>query len=146
MAPGDAPRDRERLVSFPELIKMTPKFYDEQNDPMAAEMWVEEMEKAFDASFVPADRKLGLAVYQLKGDAYNWWCKERDKIPGPLTWEIFRDAFFHRCFPESIRQQMVADWINLRQGFKSVEEYEAEFNRLLRIASEGYHENEMMKA
>ena len=145
VAPREAPRDRERHVSFPEVIKMTPHFYDAQNDPTAAEMWVEEMEKAFDACFVPADRKLGLAVYQLKGDAYNWWREERDKIPGPLTWEIFRDAFFHRYFPESIRQQMAADWINLRQGSKSVEEYEAEFNRLLRIAGEGYRENERMK-
>ena len=28
VAPREAPRDRERTVSFPEVIKMTPKFFD----------------------------------------------------------------------------------------------------------------------
>ena len=69
--PAMALRERERPVSFPEVIKLAPKFYDARNDPTAVEMWVKEMEKAFDACFVPADRRLGLAVYQLKGETYN---------------------------------------------------------------------------
>ena len=40
---------------------------------------------------------------------------------------------------------MVFDWLKLRQGSKTVDEYEAEFNRLLRFAGVGYREDEMMK-
>ena len=40
-------------------------------DPVVAESWIQEIEKAFVACEVPEDRKLGLVVYQLKRDAYN---------------------------------------------------------------------------
>ena len=40
---------------------------------------------------------------------------------------------------------MTSDWLVLRQGNRSVDEYEADFTRLLRFADEGQHENERMK-
>ena len=40
---------------------------------------------------------------------------------------------------------MVSDWLKLRQGSKIVDEYEAEFNRLLRFAGVRYREDELMK-
>ena len=40
---------------------------------------------------------------------------------------------------------MVSNWLKLRQGSKTVDEYEAEFNRLLRFAGVGYRDNETMK-
>ena len=40
---------------------------------------------------------------------------------------------------------MVSDWLKLRQGSKTVDEYKAEFNRLLRFAGVGYREDELMK-
>ena len=40
---------------------------------------------------------------------------------------------------------MVSDWLKLRQGGKTVDEYEVEFNRLLRFAGVGYRDDETMK-
>ena len=40
---------------------------------------------------------------------------------------------------------MASEWLNLKQGNKTVDEYELEFSRLLRFASEGYRDNEWMK-
>ena len=42
-------------------------------------------------------------------------------------------------------EQMTSDWLNLKQENKSVDEYKAEFNRLLRFVGEAYHDNERMK-
>ena len=53
--------------------------------------------------------------------------------------------FFTEYFTASTREQMVSDWLKLRQGSKTVDEYEAEFNRLLRFAGVGYREDELMK-
>ena len=124
---------------------MVPKFFGSQTDPTAAEIWIEELEKSFEICEVPDDKKVGVAVYQLKEDAYNWWREERVKIQGPLTWERFREVFFRRYYSDSTREQMVSDWLRLKQGSKTVDEYEAEFNRLLRFAGVGYREDEMMK-
>ena len=63
----------------------------------------------------------------------------------PLTWEVFRDVFFTEYFTASTQEQMVSDWLKLRQGSKTVDEYEAEFNHLLRFVGVGYHEDELMK-
>ena len=60
-------------VKLHEFVKLVPEFNGQKVDPVAAESWIEEIEKAFVACDVPEDRKLGLAVYQLKKDAYNWW-------------------------------------------------------------------------
>ena len=40
---------------------------------------------------------------------------------------------------------MAPNWLNLRWETKTVHEYEAEFSHLLRIAGEGYRDNERMK-
>ena len=61
------------------------------------------------------------------------------------TWQTFRDEFFQEYFSDATREQMTSDWLVLRQGNRSVDEYEADFTRLLRFAGEGYHENERMK-
>ena len=48
-------------------------------------------------------------------------------------------------FTASTHEQMISDWLKLRQGSKTVDECEAEFNRLLRFAGVRYHEDELMK-
>ena len=40
---------------------------------------------------------------------------------------------------------MTSNWLVLRQGNRSLDEFEADFTRLLQFAGEGYHENERMK-
>ena len=142
--PAVAPRQvhREREVKCPEFVKMVPKFYGSKTDPTAAEIWIEELEKSFEICDIPNEKKVSLAVYQLKEDAYNWWREAKGKIQGQLTWEVFKEVFFTEYFTASTREQMVSDWLKLRQGSKTVDEYEAEFNRLLRFAGVGYRDNE----
>ena len=40
---------------------------------------------------------------------------------------------------------MTFKWLNLKQGSRTVDEYELEFSRLLRLADEGYRDNERIK-
>ena len=53
--------------------------------------------------------------------------------------------FFTEYFIAFTREQMVSDWLKLRQDRKTVDEHEAEFNRLLQFAGVGYREDELMK-
>ena len=69
--PAVAPRPvhREREVKCPEFVKMVPKFNGSKTDPTAVEMQIEELEKSFEICDIPDDKKVSLAIYQLKEDA-----------------------------------------------------------------------------
>ena len=56
---------------------------------------------------------------------------EHDGVP--LTWERFRDEFFDKYFPRSVRIQKEQEFIHLRQGNRSVAEYEAKFTELAKF-------------
>ncbi|WMV58090.1 hypothetical protein MTR67_051475 [Solanum verrucosum] len=51
---------------------------------------------------------------------------------GLIEWEEFKSAFLDRFFPLEMRETLVLEFINLRQGDMSVEEYALRFNQLSR--------------
>ena len=63
----------------------------------------------------------------------------------PVNWEGFKVLFYKKYFPHTIRNKMLSQLWALKQGNKSVVEYEAEFNRLMKFALEGIRDQEMMK-
>ena len=58
---------------------------------------------------------------------------------------MFEQVFFRDYFPNSTREQMTSEWINLKQGSKTVDEYKLEFSCLLHFVGQGYRDNERMK-
>ena len=85
--------DQDRPVKLPEFAKLVKEFHGDRDDPIGPENWIDDLKKAFDACAIPEDRKLSLAVFQLKKDANNWWCQERLSMVEP-TYAMFRQAFF----------------------------------------------------
>ncbi|XP_038973848.1 uncharacterized protein LOC120105444 [Phoenix dactylifera] len=51
-----------------------------------------------------------------------------------LTWQRFRTAFYSKYFPSSRLRELEREFLNLSQGTMTVDEYEAEFDRLARFA------------
>ncbi|XP_038989917.1 uncharacterized protein LOC120113176 [Phoenix dactylifera] len=49
-----------------------------------------------------------------------------------LTWQRFRTAFYSKYFPSSRLRELEREFLNLNQGTMTVDEYEAEFDRLSR--------------
>ena len=87
---------------------------------------------------VSISEKAELATYQLKDVAQTWYVQWRDNRllrDGPVTWEIFKEAFLDRFFRREIREEKVTEFINLRQGGKSVHKYSLEFIKLSKYAS-----------
>jgi len=52
----------------------------------------------------------------------------------PITWERFSKSFYERFFPKTARREIEKQFINLRQGSQTVNEYTTEFLRLSRFA------------
>ena len=78
-----------------------------------------------------------LASYQLKDVAHIWytqWKENRGANAAPITWDCFSETFLDRFFPIELREAKAQQFMNLRQGNMTVEEYELKFNKLSRHA------------
>ncbi|XP_057432279.1 uncharacterized protein LOC130725034, partial [Lotus japonicus] len=109
-----------------------PKFQGEA-EPEKADLWVQEMEKIFEALHTPDAEKVNLATFMLKGDAEYWWHSARQLMMANhevITWESFRKAFMDKYFPETAREEMENRFLSLRQGPTSVGEYAARLEAL----------------
>ena len=53
---------------------------------------------------------------------------------GPITWRQFREAFYKKYFPNSVRRQKVGEFIRLEYGDMTVAQYEAKFIELSRFS------------
>ena len=78
-----------------------------------------------------------LDLYQLKEVAQIWytqWKANRPEEAVTIEWEEFKEAFLGKYFPLEKRECKIEEFINLRQGNMSVEEYALKFSMLSRYA------------
>ena len=53
---------------------------------------------------------------------------------GPIVWRQFKEAFYKKYFPDSVRRQKVGKFVHLEQRDLTVAQYEAKFTELSRFA------------
>jgi len=98
-----------------------------------AQSWIAEIEKFFIAmSYVDANR-VTFTTFMLVEEAENWWrfTKQQLEYEGrQITWEIFKQNFLEKYFPEDLRRRKEVEFLNLRQGTMSMGEYAAKFDEL----------------
>ena len=107
-----------------------------EEDP---QVFVDEMEKIFKVMHVDEVEGVELATYQLKDVANQWyadWEKEKGESAEHIVWGEFVEAFLDRFFPMELREAKVEEFMNLKQGSMSVQEYTLKFNKLACYAPE----------
>ncbi|KAH0723877.1 hypothetical protein KY290_005311 [Solanum tuberosum] len=62
------------------------------------------------------------------------WKENRGENAAHVTWECFTRAFLDRFFPRELREAKAQEFMNLRQGIMSVQEYGLKFTQLSRYA------------
>ncbi|XP_028064936.1 uncharacterized protein LOC114268039 [Camellia sinensis] len=100
---------------------------------MKAEAWVLGIEKLFEVFPCTEAQKVQLAAFTLEDEARRWWMLTRTVHQG-LTWDRFLELFYDKYFPQSMRDKKVTEFKTLRQGNRTVAEYEAQFAELARFA------------
>ncbi|KAL5553941.1 hypothetical protein UlMin_041342 [Ulmus minor] len=122
---------------FSEFKRLTLPTFEGATDPLKAEKWVIEMEKAFLVVRCTDAEKVDYVAYMLQEDAYDWWqmvkCQHENDTEA-FTWEMFKNEFFNQYFPKSVRREKVREFSRLEQGNKTIAEYEASFARLAKFA------------
>ena len=110
--------------------------------PADAEFWLHGVERVFGVLAVPEQQNISLASFNLKGDALAWWENYYRQLttvddgvaPRVVTWDMFVRGFNNKYCPPSYRLDRENTFLYLKQGSRSVAEYEAEFASLSRFA------------
>ncbi|XP_038984470.1 uncharacterized protein LOC120111486 [Phoenix dactylifera] len=115
--------------------RLNPPVFDGGPDPIAAETWIRDMEKMFQALQFPEETKVRLAIPQLKGSAEFWWTTMEPAYPASrITWRDFTRLFYAEYFPDSVSQMKQDEFLTLTQSeHMSVLQYASKFNELGRF-------------
>ncbi|XP_028103493.1 uncharacterized protein LOC114302643 [Camellia sinensis] len=102
-------------------------------EPMKDKAWVLGIEKLFEVFPCTEAQKVQLAAFTLEDEARRWWMLTRTVHQG-LTWDRFLELFYDKYSPQSMQDKKVTEFETLKQGNKTVVEYEAQFAELARFA------------
>ncbi|XP_030456700.1 uncharacterized protein LOC115677652 [Syzygium oleosum] len=131
-----------RVRQMPQLveqfIKLKPPRFHGRGYPEMAPRWVEELEKTFKVLGCTNEEKVTLVVYQLQDSANDWWNATEGRVfpvgTAP-TWAVFVENFYDKYFSKNAQEKKLMEFMRLRQGQMTVDQYEAEFARLAKFAS-----------
>ena len=74
---GPEPRPTVREWSLEDFLKHHPAKFDGKTSPDAADQWLKDLERIYDAKMCPAEDMLAFFVYMLTGEAEHWWSNTR---------------------------------------------------------------------
>ncbi|XP_014492523.1 uncharacterized protein LOC106754964 [Vigna radiata var. radiata] len=123
-------------VSMNDFLSHHPVKFNGKVTPDEAEDWICKLEKIFYAIECTEGQKLVFTTYMLAGEAEYWWCGMRrgmDARGEVATWAEFKNMFLERYFPASAKQECERQFLALRQGSMSVQEYKERFEYLARF-------------
>ena len=107
---------------------------------MAAQYWLETMDKIFSVVACSEEEKVIYATHMLHEEAGFWWREAKAYLTAkevPLTWENFQQAFLDMYVPEHVRRQKNREFVEFKQGNLSIVEYAKRFAELTRYSTEG---------
>src|SRR5262249_52456169 len=109
--------------------------FDGTRDPARAEEWIRNIEGIFEYADIPPGDRMKYPTHLLREYARHWWdAKRRVMNVSGFGWEEFKHMFFEKYFPLTYRNQMSIQFLEIRQGENSVDEYIARFDNLSRFA------------
>ncbi|CAA0828257.1 Unknown protein, partial [Striga hermonthica] len=110
-----------------------PEKFSGQGDPRIVDEWIQGLELIFEVMDCSDRYRVTCAQLQLTGDARLWWNAYWSMRPGEkegCTWERLKELIREKYYPTYYRAEMERQFLSLKQGTRSVDEYEREFTRL----------------
>ncbi|XP_031744116.1 uncharacterized protein LOC116404788 [Cucumis sativus] len=120
--------------------KYDPQTFDGSlEDPTKAEMWLSSVETIFNYMRCPEEHRVQCAAFLLRDRGIIWWRTTMRMLGGDvrqITWDQFKDCFYTKFFSANLRDAKSQEFLELKQGYMTVEEYDQEFDMLSRFAPE----------
>ncbi|KAJ1703245.1 hypothetical protein LUZ63_003024 [Rhynchospora breviuscula] len=133
----DDEEDRFRFI-YDSFRKTTPPSF--QGDSLAAaEEWLANIKSKFRVCRAPMEFRVELATHYLENDARFWWENKKLDFDGDqdaIPWEWFEENFNEQYADDIRKEEMRQRFVELKQGNKTVAEYNTEFTNLSRYATD----------
>ena len=99
---------------------------------MVADHWFMQVEKVLEAMKNTSDTtRIRLAAFQLEGEAQVWWnWAKTSRDLEAMTWVEFQELFMGKYFPDTTIHAKAQEFLELKQGTRTVIEYVARFTEL----------------
>jgi hypothetical protein len=110
--------------------------FTEAGEPLEADRWLREMEFKFGLLRCTEVLKTLFTAQQLRGDASAWWANYTATRPADyqVLWTEFRDAFRAHYIPAGVMRKKHQEFMDLKQGGRSMHDYSKQFNHLAQYA------------
>src|SRR4051812_22553935 len=134
---ADQRGERQHHTTLQQFLAIGPPRFAEARDPLEVDDWLAEIKKHFKANAVREEDYVTFASFQLQGAAGSWYSTYKDnKGDTEITWDDFVKDFRDAHIPSGLIERKREEFLALRQGDRSVQEYNLAFVRLARYAPE----------
>ncbi|KAJ0431903.1 putative transcription factor interactor and regulator CCHC(Zn) family [Helianthus annuus] len=108
--------------------------FSEVGDPIAAMMWISQMEDVFELMKCADEDKVKYGVSVLRSEARVWWDRVKDTSGAAtqtMTWSRFKEVFRDEFYPLRVELELVQQYATVKQeSNESVREYTNKFTKL----------------
>jgi hypothetical protein len=124
------------LTTYSDFAATHPPLFTEAGEPLEADHWLWVMESKFGLLRCTEVQKTLFTAQQLRGDASAWWANYTTTHPVDyqVSWAEFHDAFRAHYIPVGMMRKKRQEFMNLKQGGRSVHNYSKQFNHLMQYA------------
>src|SRR3954471_5174578 len=134
---ADQRGERQHHTTLQQFLAIGPPRFAEARDPLEADDWLAEIKKHFKANTVREEDYVTFTSFQLQGAAGSWYSTYKDnKGDTEITWDDFVKDFRAAHIPSGLIERKREEFLALRQGDRTVQEYNLAFVRLARYATE----------
>ncbi|KAK1681441.1 hypothetical protein QYE76_042289 [Lolium multiflorum] len=139
--------DRNEEEIFGKLKFTMPKFQGEE-DPDAYLSWVLKVDKIFRIHNFSEAKKVAMASLEFEGYANVWWeevnkKREKEDLAPIDTWEEMQEVMHTRFVPTHHKRDLFNKLTQLKQSYKSVEEYYKEMHMTMMSANVDEREDQI---
>jgi hypothetical protein len=125
-----------RETTYLDFSETRPPLFVKAEDPLEADEWIWVIEQKFGLLRCSETQKPLFAAQQLRGPASTWWGNFVAVQPTnhQVTWEEFKVAFREHYIPEGVLHMKQEEFMKLKQGGDTVNQYLNKFNHLSQYA------------
>ena len=103
--------------------KMKPPLFEGEADPLQAEAWLLQIEKILDVMNCTNEQRVSFSSFMFQKEAEHWWRAVKHSMKNAresITWEFLVNKFTEKYIPETARDKMASEFLELRQGSMNV--------------------------
>jgi hypothetical protein len=130
-------------TSYLDFSETRPPLFVKAEDPLEADEWVRVIEQKFGLIRCSEIQKPLFAAQQLRGPASTWWGNfvAVQPVDHQITWDEFKLAFREHYVPEGVLHLDQEEFMKLKQGGDTVNQYLNKFNHLSQYAIDQVNTN-----